>query len=422
MMHDTGREIIEAGASLRVLLVDDDVDLCDSLAEILRGEGIDVTPVNTGSMALKAVETGRFDAFIIDVRLPDIDGLEIQERLRQTDPDAGVLMLSGAAILEDVVESLNKGADAFILKPVDPEDLISKLGRVTRLKMLRRKLTRSEERFRGIAERSYDGIITLDPEARITYVSPSAKRIFGYDPTEMTGKPLRGFFPETGPPQLAQALEEVKGGVDVESLQLEITRKDGSNAYLEINASPIRRDDEAVGVQLIARDITERRLAEIHLRELVYSFNDVSPGECYLHSSHDDAYRIYADLALHGVPGLCLARDNPENLVLEYGLSPESVVLISSRPLGGFNAVSDLQGVSRIISRFLAESEAPVVVLLDGLEYLVSRFGFDAVYTLIQEKRFDFLEAKGVMLVPFDPLTVTDREKALLASEIKTLK
>jgi len=99
--------------------------------------------------------------------------------------------------------------------------------------------------------------------------------------------------------------------VSVESLQLEIKRKDGSIAHVEINASPIRRGGVVVGVQAITRDITERRLAELRLRERVYRFNDVSPGECYLHCSHEGAYRIYADLALHGIPRLCLIRDNP---------------------------------------------------------------------------------------------------------------
>ena len=163
-----------------------------------------------------------------------------------------------------------------------------------------------------------------------------------------------------------------------------------------------------------------KREAEAQVRELVYGLNRLAPGRCYLHTSHEAAYRTYADLALHGVPGLCLAREDPDGLVAEYSITPESIVLISSRPIARFKAVSDLQEVSRTISRFLSDHEE-AVVLLDGLEYLVTRFGFDLVYQFIQEKRFDFLEARAVLLVPLDPATLADREMALLASEVNLI-
>lgn len=62
------------------------------------------------------------------------------------------------------------------------------------------------------------------------------------------------------------------------------------------------------------------------------------------------------------------------------------------------------------------------MVRLDGLEYLVSRFGFEVVYAFIQEKRFDFLEAGAVLLMPFDPRALSEREGALLESETSALR
>ena len=104
----------------------------------------------------------------------------------------------------------------------------------------------------------------------------------------------------------------------------------------------------------------------------------------------------------------------------QYGLGRESIVLLSTRPVSGFETVGDLQEVSRLIAAFLEENGEPVV-LLDGLEYLVSRHGFDPVYSFIQEKRFDFLDAGAVLLVPVDPATLSERERALIASEVATL-
>jgi two-component system response regulator HydG len=88
-----------------------------------------------------------FDAVILDIKLPDIDGVELLKNIRQADPVTGTLMLSGAATLEDAVESLNQGADAFMLKPVEPADLLYRLGKVTGFKRLERELREARARY-----------------------------------------------------------------------------------------------------------------------------------------------------------------------------------------------------------------------------------------------------------------------------------
>ena len=98
-----------------------------------------------------------------------------------------------------------------------------------------------------------------------------------------------------------------------------------------------------------------------------------------------------------------------------YGIKEEDIRLISSRPFEGYETLADLQSVSLALNRFLESGEG--VVLLDGLEFLSSRFGFDAVYSFIQEKRFDFLSYNAVLLVLLEMRTLADREQALLSSE-----
>ena len=104
----------------------------------------------------------------------------------------------------------------------------------------------------------------------------------------------------------------------------------------------------------------------------------------------------------------------------EYCFSVEEAYVLSSRGLKGFEALPDLQIVSRTISRCL--SGGVDVVFLGGLEYLVSRFGFDSVLNFLQEKRFNILEVGAVMLVPFDLETVSAREGALLKSELEIIE
>lgn len=132
---------------LRVLLVDDDRELNKSLSKILRKAGYDVVNVFSGVELLESVDKKRFDAVIMDIKLPDISGLELLRRVKEMDSIIGTLMLSGAATLEDAVEALNQGADAFIIKPVNPENLLYRLGSITGFKRLERELREARARY-----------------------------------------------------------------------------------------------------------------------------------------------------------------------------------------------------------------------------------------------------------------------------------
>jgi putative methionine-R-sulfoxide reductase with GAF domain len=156
------------------------------------------------------------------------------------------------------------------------------------------------------------------------------------------------------------------------------------------------------------------------VKQLAYKLNNLQPGGCYLSESHERCLKAYAVLSMEGVPGLCIVREDPQRLVDNYGIKKEEIVLLSSRPFDDYETLDDLQSVSRRLTRFLESGEG--VVLLDGLEYLISRFGFDAVYSFIQEKRFDFLRSKAVLLVPLNMETIESREKALLSSEFIMLE
>jgi PAS domain S-box-containing protein len=138
---------------------------------------------------------------------------------------------------------------------------------ITDRKRMEQKLRESEERFRGIAERSVDGIFELDLEGRVTYVSPSVEPQLGYKPDEVVGTPMERYLPESDIPKIAPNMTALMKGMNVLSLQGEMLRKDGTHVPAELNASPIFRDGKIVGVQGIVRNITERKLAEKALRE-----------------------------------------------------------------------------------------------------------------------------------------------------------
>jgi len=196
-------------------------------------------------------------------------------------------------------------------------------------------------------------------------------------------------------------VDVVVGVLSVESLEL--------NAFTE--------QDQKL-VETLASHIAsamQRIRNKEEMRKLAFRLNNLEPGGCYLSASHERCLKAYAVLSMEGVPGLCIVREDPQRLVDNYGISKDDIVLLSSRPFEDFETLEDLQSVSRALSRFLESGEG--VVLLDGLEYLITRFGFDSVYNFVQEKRFDFLTSKAVLLVPLEMKTLDERQQALLSSE-----
>jgi len=127
-------------------------------------------------------------------------------------------------------------------------------------------LRESEEKFRGIAERSFDMIFTTDTYGNITYVSPAAERIFYFKLDEMMGTHFTNYLVESVTSMISQRFAEKLQGKDVGILEME-ERKDGSSAHIELNASTIFKENNVIGTQGIIRDITERKKLEAQLQQ-----------------------------------------------------------------------------------------------------------------------------------------------------------
>ena len=114
-----------------------------------------------------------------------------------------------------------------------------------------------------------------------------------------------------------------------------------------------------------------------------------------------------------------IVREDPDYLVKNYNFKPEDIVLLSGTPIKEFKAINTLQDIAITITKFLKNGGG--VVVMGGLEYLISRCGFNPVFMMIQEKRFEVLEAGATLLVPINLATLEAREKGLLTSELKLI-
>jgi len=125
----------------------------------------------------------------------------------------------------------------------------------------------SEEKFRGISERSSDLIYVENAKGQITYVSPSVTRILGYTPDEVIGTQGDLFVAEEDRQKIRDGRISKQEGDTFENFIIHVRRKDGTLAELDLQAIPIVRNGAFLGLQVIGREVTGRRKAEQALRE-----------------------------------------------------------------------------------------------------------------------------------------------------------
>ena len=128
-----------------VLIVDDDESICKTLSAILNAEGYQTTTANTAKEALEKTANQFFNIVLLDIKLPDIDGIQLLAKLQEVSPQTKKIIVTGYPSLKNAVEALNFGADSYLMKPIDPSELLKSIKaklavQQTDEKIIRRKL------------------------------------------------------------------------------------------------------------------------------------------------------------------------------------------------------------------------------------------------------------------------------------------
>ncbi len=147
----------EDGTPVRVLVVDDEPSLAELLGSVLRYEGWDVRTAGTGADAVRTARDFRPDAVVLDIMLPDLDGIDVMRRLRAELPHVCVLFLTARDAVEDRVAGITAGGDDYVTKPFSLEEVLARLRGLLR----RARLTRA--RTEGLLA---VGDLTMDEDAR----------------------------------------------------------------------------------------------------------------------------------------------------------------------------------------------------------------------------------------------------------------
>lgn len=128
------------GSPVRVLVVDDESNLTELLSMALRYEGWEIKSAGTGTSAVRTAKEFRPDAVVLDMMLPDFDGMEVLRRLRDEDPTLPVLFLTARDAVEDRVAGLTAGGDDYVTKPFSLEEVVARVRA-----LLRRSVAMTED-------------------------------------------------------------------------------------------------------------------------------------------------------------------------------------------------------------------------------------------------------------------------------------
>ena len=120
----------------KVLLVDDEEKFLEMMAERMRARGMQVSTAASAAEAVRLAEEQSFDAIILDLKMPEMDGIEVLKMLKKKSPDSQVILLTGHATVEKGIEAMKLGAMDFLEKPADLNALTEKIKEAQAQKML----------------------------------------------------------------------------------------------------------------------------------------------------------------------------------------------------------------------------------------------------------------------------------------------
>jgi len=124
----------------KILLVDDEPSILSSFSLDFRYEGYKVSTASAGEKAIDALRTGHFDLLITDLVMPGIDGIGVLQAAKKINPDISSIILTGYGDMSSAVEALRLGADDYLIKPCDFDELLLRVKRCLEKKEMTRKL------------------------------------------------------------------------------------------------------------------------------------------------------------------------------------------------------------------------------------------------------------------------------------------
>jgi diguanylate cyclase (GGDEF)-like protein/PAS domain S-box-containing protein len=285
-----------------ILTIDDEANIRESFRLFLEDYNYRVLDAENGREGLEIFEREQPDLVLCDLRMPEVDGLDVLDRLTEQSPETPIIVISGTGIIADAVEAVRRGAWNYLLKPIQDmsvlqhainqalekarlirenqayqEHLEEEVTRrtealqqaVTDLNLSHRKLKDSEEKYRAIFENLQDVYLEMTLAGRICEISPSISKISSYHREDLLGSEIHELFPALS--SRDSLMEKLRTDEQIVDYELYLQDHEGKLVPCSLNASYQQAKGSADDkICATLRDISERKQANARIEYLAY--------------------------------------------------------------------------------------------------------------------------------------------------------
>lgn len=269
-------------SQVSILIIDDERDLRDGCERILVRYGCQVSKAADGATGLEAMRENPAEIVLLDLKMPGMDGLEVLRRLRESHPQALVIVITGYATVETAIEAMKLGAYDFLPKPFQPDQLRLTVGRAMERLSLARQTERLERerqqtltdlageksRLRTVISALPLGVLVTQPSGRVVLYNPAFCQMAGLADDPGPGEDIGRYLDEPQVRDLARraSLQQSKGDDQVAAVEF-TTRQE---RCLLVQATPVlNQDSESLGAVLVFTDVTPYRMLDELRKEFV---------------------------------------------------------------------------------------------------------------------------------------------------------
>ena len=313
-----------------ILIVDDDPRMCDTVEALLKNKGYATQTTNNGKKAIEYLSQNNFDLALLDIVMPEVNGLTVMDYINRKTPETLVIVITGYRSEELAIESLRKGAYDYLKKPFEPEKLIRTVGNALNKKRLKtengiinEKLSLVQTRYKYLVDNSPDIIYTLDHRGEFTFVNETVNSLLGFNPDQLIGKHYSSIIHEEDIDRFTYHFNEKRTGkraVPTTGIRLKYYKNGNGTEKVRNNTLAVElravgiydkpadsKDKHFMGTYGVIRDISLRLKSEKALREskkrLNNILNSIQAGIILSNfKTHEILYANYAALKMIGLP------------------------------------------------------------------------------------------------------------------------
>ena len=252
-----------------VLYIEDDKAQRQFMTEQLQERDYKVSTSASGSAGIKKITSLKPDVILCDLNLPDLNGIQVLNRIKKSNPEVPVIILTAHGSIPLAVKAIREGAYNFIIKPFQIDEIETTIQKAMETKLLQQELRQSEANFQMLMENVPDVIYSLNPKGEFISLSPAVKPILDYEPAELIGTSVFKIIHKDDRERVQEGFITAaqSGQEQVRTVEFRMTTKSGEVKYFEVKGRYLVKDGKVYKSDGIARDVTQRRRLEDDLKK-----------------------------------------------------------------------------------------------------------------------------------------------------------